>query len=735
MNVSGTDTDAFYYETFNAPRDWLGEEDVLHHSLYGTVKDLLCTRDQTWSFTYQEVLGIPHTFSHGFAKDGAPDAFEAPTNRSHLTFDVIEPKLAVRRHWRIPTIVLTNGVPMNRREWYQVGRILGKFMRVVMVDLFGMGDSGMPIDFYDPADADRPFAERRWYWRWETHARILAAFIRDIDADWKIEGRVFLGANDWGAGAVQKTSEMFGEQLLLGTGVFSAVMLDGYWVWQIGALDGFNHIPFPSPQFAAATRQFLGTVTGLIETMYNHPERHTNQYTMALNQWPFVDIDYSNPERNPSNSVFHPWAVRVLAEQGATILGNGELLPFHPTHNPNGMRFSAWQGPWMFMHGDGDKMMPLVQIFKMKAIAMDLQQMRFSGDRDDTLEMRIHAVVDAGHFAIRDQPIKAAHFIIDWVRDIVGPVLLANPYLGLEGLARQSERYELKQLRIRYTLDRIRYGSGYFTSDYARALVSSQDLKSDAIILSPSAKVAGAYTLSQVARGNLTTDTPLRHMSAVNRNVLVDLLQNDVDVSYDAFKDNLGSSTRYARGITLEFEFFRTGALRTRKRRRKVSGVITQPLDMAEWAILPSQGSTTDPDRDWMLGSKNLRRIVVLDRATSGIKHVLLSDFFEKDTVAAPSLIATLRVGFLANGAIAEARFLVRPTLKDALRTANGGVVLVTTAKVRGDPRAGITKSTHLHVLALEFQPVLFGTLKRMQLVRIFSYVIPRIFRVRSRPS
>ena len=37
------------------------------------------------------------------------------------------------------------------------------------------------------------------------------------------------------------------------------------------------------------------------------------------------------------------------------ILGNGELLPWDPTENPNGLRFTEWNVPILMLWGEYDK--------------------------------------------------------------------------------------------------------------------------------------------------------------------------------------------------------------------------------------------------------------------------------------------------------------------------------------------------------------------------------------------
>jgi hypothetical protein len=208
----------FFYDTFNGPRDWRAE-DKLHASMYG---DWKVSKLKFWKGSYVELLVGEEgekTFIH---QDGKAHAdFD-------LAYEIFEP---VDTHGReVATLVVTNGVPVNRREWYKVARLCGRFIRVVCVDLFGMGDSSMPLAFNDGKK------NPKWFWSWTMHARIFMLFfeaMRHERPEWFIDNKLFFGANDWGAGALQKFVEIFGDTYLHGAAPCSMVALDGYWVTSV----------------------------------------------------------------------------------------------------------------------------------------------------------------------------------------------------------------------------------------------------------------------------------------------------------------------------------------------------------------------------------------------------------------------------------------------------------------------------------------------------------------------
>ncbi len=418
-----------FYKTFNSKRDWT-QPAKLYPEMYGNYK---VEEGQTIEFSYSDLRIKPDSFFHEDEKN-----FKTSTKKSKtfkMVYDVWTADSIIRRKdEKIVTLVLTNGVPVNRREWWEVSKLCSHFFRVVTVDLFGMGESSKPLDFKDSDDD--------WFWSWKLHAEIFKLLFdnfRKNHSDWFITGKLFFGANDWGAGAVQKFIEMYGEEYLLGASINSAIALNGYWVQHIGSLQALAILPYPSPTFSAEAIRFAGTLTGLLETMFHRTPYIHNQYTMALLQEPYVEISYSDPTKNPSNTIYKEHSVRVLAQQASVILGNGELLPFHSERNLNGLKFFEWNVPILSIWGKNDKMMPEGQVHRFANIVSIITKIRREQNKPNNLSFIYRVFEKAGHFAISDQPIKSADAIIDWIRNIIGVEHMYEPYIGFDSIARQDE--------------------------------------------------------------------------------------------------------------------------------------------------------------------------------------------------------------------------------------------------------------------------------------------------------
>lgn len=332
-----SELNAAFYDAFNSDPDWSNEERT-HKSMYGKYK----VKKGHWKSSFSE-FGIYEKYE---MEDGSQ------SNDFELYYEFWGPKKVEKD---LPFLVLTHGVPVNGREWNSTVSILSRFFNVIVVDLLGMGKSSKPFAFN--------------HWAWRLHARIFKAMIDDM-----IPGKTFvLGANDWGAGMVQVFAEMYSEDkdpaeltqrrakevgeraALMGIILGSAIMLNGYWVQHIGSLKALKDLPYPSPTSTIESVRFAGVFTSLLETMFHRTAEIHNQYSMAPFQETYVEISYGNVKKNPDNTIYKTHAVRVLAEQASVILGNGELLPFHPEDNPNGLKFTRWNVPVLVLWGKNDK--------------------------------------------------------------------------------------------------------------------------------------------------------------------------------------------------------------------------------------------------------------------------------------------------------------------------------------------------------------------------------------------
>ncbi len=415
--------DDFLFDTVNSKRIRTAPRFLDIH-MYG---DYEAIDGQFWHKKYSDI-GINKSFIH---EDGnLHDSFK-------IAYTIFEPKnINVAK---LPTIFLTHGVPVNKADWFDVAILLARFMRVVVFDLFGMGESSKPLDFQDD--------NGNWHWNWKTHAIIYKAMFDDFkitNPEFFLDGKIFFGGNDWSTGGLQKYVEMFGTEDLHGALIASAIALDGYWVQHIGSLKALKDIPYPSDTFSAESVRFAGVLTMLLETMFHRTSEIQNQYTMALLQEPYVEISYSDVNKNPDNTIYKEHSIRVLAQQASVALGNGELLPHHSTKNPNGIYFSNYNIPILMMWGNNDVMMPSGQMQKFANIFAAINYMRKKHGVPSNLKFRKRVVYDAGHFASSDQPEVFADEIIDWVREIAGPEYLNTAYVGMTEIARKGEKYEIE---------------------------------------------------------------------------------------------------------------------------------------------------------------------------------------------------------------------------------------------------------------------------------------------------
>ncbi len=437
--------DELYFSAFNKPRDWKAPQFLTPEFLYGTHEDVVVSETQYFHGKYAD-FGIRGKFKN---EEG-----EEPSGDFTIAYDEWRPRV-IPAGAKLPVLILTHGVPMNRREWNEIARILGRFMYVRTYDLLGMGESSKPLDFVPGKDDPRsPDGNPDSHWSWTLQARICQAMIKHWrhtnPEQFLFNGKAFFAANDWGAGVVQKAAELFSEDLM-GAGIFSAIAFDGYWVQQIGSLEALGILPYPSPAFTAETVRFAGVVTGLLETMFHRTAEHTNQYSLAPIQETFVEISYSDVNKNPGNTKYKEHPVRVLAQQASAALGNGELMSYDPHTNPKGLRFSRWDTHVLVLWGVLDKMMPEAQRHRFTALVEHLREFKTKlGLGIENLSIHECGFESAGHFAIRDRPIASAHEILKWVRKRVGPSNLAVPYIGLEGIARQDEKRVLADLEEAY---------------------------------------------------------------------------------------------------------------------------------------------------------------------------------------------------------------------------------------------------------------------------------------------
>lgn len=477
------------YRVVLQPRNELAEHMITEH-FYGDVKAVKssATFDQfgnafgqplRFHFFYKDVvaraLGAFESESRPPARDGTVAFYHEDstggTERDRQAFGWLSYVYFEPANWDaskpLTTLFLFHGVPVNKSEWYNVARKLGRFMRVVCVDLLGMGESSKPLAFHgsrvDPGEGD-------WFWTFETHANIFRRMLLalrdgerfdiagadDIEPhpEWFVDGKVFLGANDWGAGLVDKYVDKYHDDTLLhGILSVSAITLNFYWVPEIGSFTALANAPYATREdrkaFAAGpATAFTGTYMRQIVQMYRDaPAVHMQASYQWLVQTFYDTGAYDNPDKTPASTRVRAHNVRVLAEQAAHLLGKGQLLPYDRAQNPNGLRIDRWNVPVLKLHGKRDDMMGEASVNLWCELSRVVRK-RANRARFVVTPVWIE---NAEHFASSDNPARVAEAMLNWCKDNV-PIArtidaFASPFLGFDTIAQRNEAGKLAVLR------------------------------------------------------------------------------------------------------------------------------------------------------------------------------------------------------------------------------------------------------------------------------------------------
>ncbi len=376
-----------------------------------------------------------------------------PQDTYRLVYSVFEPSTPKRAGSpEPPLLILLPGVPVNRFEWFPVARILGRFMRVVVLDYLGMGESSQPLEF-----------EKNW--RWATQAKVVHLFVHHLlntQNAW-FETGYTIGGSDWGGGVAQKYGELYWDHMLphmTALWIINPIALNGYWTPQIGSLVAFTRLVLeldnPAqlaevvPQLQVAAEGMIGSMTTLLESMFHRTAEIHNKNSLGWLQSAYFNRKaYNNVTKNAGNTEVYWGALRCLAEQAAEALGNGELLPFHSTRNPGGLHFTRWNFPVLVTWGANDKMMPDNQGWRFSEIIGRL----IAADREvrgvpNKLRVEYKRISEAGHFSNYDQPMATVDAILTFLSPINQRATAArrHAYIGLDMITRQDEPALLKRL-------------------------------------------------------------------------------------------------------------------------------------------------------------------------------------------------------------------------------------------------------------------------------------------------
>ncbi|MCZ6530527.1 MAG: alpha/beta hydrolase [Chloroflexi bacterium] len=333
-----------------------------------------------------------------------------------------------------PLLLFLHGVPTNRMQWEDIQRHVGRFCETIAIDMLGMGESTQPRQYgkkTDQSDNDL------WFWKHD---------VDYIDALMQHEypGRKFFFiADDWGGGIASSYAAAHNDRLE-GFILLDPIAFDGYPVNEIQAIGRGSLIP-DTPEgdqvFAMGFAAFDQTLVQIYKTMVYDPNKY-NQYMLKSITFPYVDVDY---ERNPKGDGLTDvatsatmglklHAIRVLADRAA-ILSPALLLPHHPEHNPEGVKYENITVPSLIMWGEYDNMMPAAQTQRFANVL-------------GTDDVQLTLVPRAGHFAGTDQPRYVSDTIVNFVRRVKGRAALADINLGNEGIWKGDEAHTIMCLRV-----------------------------------------------------------------------------------------------------------------------------------------------------------------------------------------------------------------------------------------------------------------------------------------------
>ena len=277
---------------------------------------------------------------------------------------------------RLPLIGLLHGVPMNRRLKYKTMRRLAKFAICVCWDMLGMGESDMPLEYGNAEEIQRlnqtataakggkiDYDAFHRQWRWEHDLPYIHQLMtHQIPYELQTPARKWIfQADDWGTGCAMAYASSarysFALRMLF---LLNAVMLDGYFVIEIGTIGKLAELFVRNAKgFAGLAAILPQTMVGIEKYMVINRKR-MNRYTETDYLFPYQDTDYLGG-KTAAGMHHNEWAILCLANR-ASRLAPRQLLPYHATENPWGLRTWNMKAPVHYIWGWEDQMMPPTQM-------------------------------------------------------------------------------------------------------------------------------------------------------------------------------------------------------------------------------------------------------------------------------------------------------------------------------------------------------------------------------------
>jgi pimeloyl-ACP methyl ester carboxylesterase len=193
-----------------------------------------------------------------------------------------------------PKVLIIHGVPTNKRQWYPVAERLAPFCNVVCIDMLGMGESSMPLNYGMKVDEDMmleyKLSKINKPWDWVNDTCYIHQIAKKMFGDEKF---IFLG-DDWGGGIVSHFAAKY-DNIILASGLLDPIAFDGYPVSEIQAIGRASQIK-DEKTFQMVMGSIDQTMVQIFKTMVHKPDNVYNQYTLRSIKGTYVDTDYERSE-------------------------------------------------------------------------------------------------------------------------------------------------------------------------------------------------------------------------------------------------------------------------------------------------------------------------------------------------------------------------------------------------------------------------------------------------------
>jgi len=358
--------------------------------------------------------------------------YTQPTNKMEIAY--------TQRGDKGPLVLLLHGVPTNRYQYFPIQKRLAPFCRTIAIDMLGMGQSTMPRMYgKESIDAGKAGINEPWDWVFDVD------YVEQIMQGLYPGEKFYFVADDWGSGINSHYTAKYPGKLL-GYVQIDPIAFDGYPVAEIQAIGRASQIPIVDEQ-DSKFKELMGaidqTMVQIFKTMVYDPNVF-NQYSLRALKHPYVDVDYDRSkfrdgEDATTLTLRLKWeAIRVLADRAA-ILSPALLLPYDEIKNPKGVQFRKITSPTLILWGSKDNMMN------------EMQRHRFKYAMPNA-PVQIQRIPQAGHFSAIDQPDCVAEEILNFITLHSGKRVLADVFLGFDGIWKGDERVMIKDLRNIYNI-------------------------------------------------------------------------------------------------------------------------------------------------------------------------------------------------------------------------------------------------------------------------------------------